>query len=410
MVTPGYINGEGKQRVVIDLDYIMPDTIFVYPIFSSLGEKLLDEREVLTAGKIKLIKEKCGNKVYYSLPEKEAGVIPDRIYAKAISKTKDVMDEVLHTDKFTKDAYRKSEELISEILEQLNSKEISAINLLKDIKNFDEYLYYHAINVGMLTALLVKKRKKYTNEEIKNVVLGAYLADLGKIKLEKTLLDKTGKLTEGDLIKIRLHPQLGYNIVKSIETINPIVLQTILFHHEQFNDEGYYNLPYESLPSSPKLVSICDMYDALTSPRPFRHAYSPSEAMKLILNTTEKKYDREMVSDFLNIMGSLLNNSQFFYRRGDFCILNTNEVALISGTESRDVMKPKVIVFAKYDYSGTKATMRFYGHPIEVDLMKDNHRKLESIIMHQKLIEAIRQRLIDKKTLIDYLYVSIPEK
>jgi len=404
------MNGEGKKRVEIDLDYIMPDTVFVYPIFSSLGEKLLNEREVLTSGKIKSIKEKCGSKVYYSLPEKESGILPDHVFTKAINKTKDVMQEVLHTDKFTKDAYKKSEELISEILEQLNSREISAINLLKDIKNFDEYLYYHAINVGMLTALLAKKRRKYSPDEIKNIVLGAYLSDLGKIKIEKSLLNKTEKLNDEDLMKIRLHPQLGYNIVKTIETINPIVLQTILFHHEQYNDEGYYNLPYESLPSSPKLVSICDMYDALTSPRPYRHAFSPSEAMKLILNSTEKKYDRDMVSDFLNIMGSLLNNSQFFYRKGDFCILNTNEVCLVSETLSIDVMKPKVIVFAKYDYSGSKATMRFYDHPIEVDLRKDINRKLESIIMHQKLIEAIRKRLVDRKSLIDYLYVSLPEK
>ena len=109
-------------------------------------------------------------------------------------------------------------------------------------------------------------------------------------------------------------------------------------------------------------------------------------------------------------MGSLLNNSQFFYRKGDFCILNTNEVALISDISKLDIMKPKVMVFARYDYSGEKATIRFYENPIEVDLMKDLNRKLDSIIMHQKLIEAIRKRLVENKTLIDYLYMALPER
>lgn len=404
------IKNSEKNRVVIDLDYIMPDTAFVYPIYSSNGEKLLNEREVLTAQKIKLIKEKCGNKVYYSPHEKEGGILTDPVYNRAFNKTKEVMDAVLHTDKFTKDGYKKSEELVIELLDQLNTKEISVLNLLKDIKSFDEYLYYHSINVGLLTALMIKRKRKFNKDETRNIVLGAYLCDLGKVKLEKTLLDKPDKLNDDELMKMHLHPQTGYNIVKSLEDINPIVLQTILFHHEQFDDEGYYSLPYETLPSSPKIVSICDMYDALTSLRPFRQQYAPSEAMKIILNSTDKKFDRELVSDFLNGMGSLLNNSQFFYRKGDFCILNTNEVALISDISKLDIMKPKVMVFARYDYSGEKATIRFYENPIEVDLMKDLNRKLDSIIMHQKLIEAIRKRLVEKKTLIDYLYMALPER
>jgi HD-GYP domain-containing protein (c-di-GMP phosphodiesterase class II) len=401
---------ETMKRIALDLDYIMPDTVFVYPIFSSSGEKLLNEREILTAQKIKLIREKCGNKVYYSPPEKETGMMPDYVYTRAISKTREVMDAVLYTDKFSKDGYKKSEELVSEILEELNSKEITVINLLKDIKNFDEYLYYHSINVGLLTALMVKRRRKFNKDETKNIVLGAYLSDLGKVKMEKSVLDKPDKLNDDEMMKMHLHPQIGYNIVKSLEDINPIVLQTILFHHEQFDDEGYYSLPYETLPSSPKIVSICDMYDALTSFRPFRQPYSPSEAMKLILNSTDKKFDRELVSDFLNGMGPLLNNSQYFYRKGDFCILNTNEVCIISDISKMDIMKPKVMVFARYDYSGEKATIRFYENPIEVDLIKDMNRKLDSIVMHQKLIEALRKKLVEKKTLIDYLYVSLPER
>ena len=132
-----------SKKIVVDLDYVMPDTVFVHPIFSIQGEKLLNEREILTGLKIKSIREKHGSKVYYSLPDDEAGIIPDYLITRAFSQTKGVMDNILRKDSLTKDDYKKSEELVEEIIEQLNSSEIKVINLLKDMKSFDNYLYYH---------------------------------------------------------------------------------------------------------------------------------------------------------------------------------------------------------------------------------------------------------------------------
>lgn len=398
-----------RRKVEIDLDYLMPDTSFIYPIYSPDGEKLLNEREVLTQSKINSIREKYGNKVYYAPSEKDTGIIPSYVYDRALNQTKSVLNDIIITNKFTKETYIKSEQIIEDILSELNSREITAINLLKNMKSYDEYLYYHSINVGLLSALLVKKRRKYKGNEIKSVVLGAYLSDLGKIKIDKSLLYKPDRLSEDELMEMKLHPQMGYNIIKSLDGIDPIVLQTILFHHERFDDEGYYSLPYESLPTSPKIVSICDMYDALTTPKPYRQAYSSSEAMKLIVNSVDKQFDREIVSDFVNLMGALLNNSQAFYRKGDFCILNTGEISLVSEINPRDMMKPRMMVFAKFEESGVKASLRFYQHPIEVDLAKDMNRKLSTIIMHQKLIDAIRNKLKEKRMLVDYLYMTIPD-
>lgn len=398
-----------SKKVVVDLDYVMPDTVFVHPIFSIQGEKLLNEREILTGLKIKSIREKHGSKVYYSLPDDEAGIIPDHLVTRAFGQTKGVMDDILRNDRLTKDNYKKSEELVEEIIEELGSREVKVINLLKDMKSFDNYLYHHSLNVGLLSALLIKKRRKYSSNEVKNVVLGAYLSDLGKIKLEKNVLNKPERLNDEELMEVKLHPQYGYNIVKAIEDISPVVLQTILFHHERFDDEGYYNLPYESLPPSPKVVAICDTYDALTSPRPFRQSYSPSEAMKLIVNSIDTKFDRQLVSDFINSMGFNLNNSQSFYKKGDFCILTTNEIAIITELGNKDLLKPKVMVFAKYVRSGQKMSINYYNHPIEVDLVMDLNRNLSNIVVNQKLIDAIRGRLIEKRTLVDYLFTTLPE-
>ncbi|HPS59082.1 MAG TPA: HD domain-containing protein [Spirochaetota bacterium] len=394
------------QKVSIDLDYITADTSFVYPLYSPDGKKLLEEREVLSAGKIKNIRELYGSKLYYYLPGDRRTMVSGQIYHKAWNHTKKVLDGILTTEKFTSDAYKRTEEIINDIIEELKAKEMAVLTLIKDMRSFDEYLYNHSINVGMLTALLAQKKRIYKESEIKKVVIGAYLSDVGKMKLEKEVFNKPDKLSENELIRMRLHPQDGYNMLKGIREVDPVVLQTILFHHERFDDEGYYGLPYETLPSSPKIVSICDMYDALTSPRPFRKAYTASGALKIITSTIDKKYDRQLVSDFVNMAGSVLNNSQSFYRKGDFCQLNTGEISVISEIGSWDILKPKVIVFARFENSQNGSSLRFFNNPIEVDLSKDMNRKMDGILMHPKIIEAIKMKLKDKKMLLDYLYSS----
>ncbi len=401
--------GDKLKKVTIDLDFIMPDTTFIYPLYSQDDEKLLDEREVLTVSRIKSIKQKHGSKLYYYIPDDGRGAATDRVYRKALNSTKSVLDSVYATDKFTGDAYRKSEEIINELMEDLNSREITALHLLKDMRTYDEYLYNHSINVGILTALLAKKKRIYKEDELRRVVVGAYLCDVGKIRMDKSVLYKPDKLTEDEMIQMKLHPQMGYNILKVLEEVDPVVLQTILFHHERYDDEGYYNLPYDTLPSSPKIVSICDMYDALTSARPFRQEYSPSEALKVITNTIDKKYDRQLITDFINMSKGLLNNSQVFYRKGDFCMLNTGEISVITGFGTWDILQPQVIVFARYETGKEKTTLKFFPTPTEVDLAKDINRKMDGIVMHPGLIRAIKIRLKEKRMLLDYLYSSITD-
>ncbi len=81
----------------------------------------------------------------------------------------------------------------------------------------------------------------------------------------------------------------------------------------------------------------------------------------------------------------------------------------MSEVNARDMLKPRMMVFAKFEESGKKTSLRFYQHPIEVDLTKDMNRKLSTIIMHQKLIDAIRNKLKEKRMLVDYLYMTIPD-
>jgi HD-GYP domain-containing protein (c-di-GMP phosphodiesterase class II) len=286
--------------------------------------------------------------------------------------------------------------VIEEIVSDLNSAEIEAIQLLKDLQSHDEYLYSHAVNVGVLTAIFSKLIGSVSMDDIKNYALGAFLLDIGEMKIDPQLLSKEGKLSVSEMQKMKRHPQLGYEILKGISGISPVVLQTVLFHHEKYNNRGYYNMPYENLPLPPKVVSVCDVYDALTSPRPFRIEVSPSKTLKIIFNLMANHFDTRLVHLFINKMGPMLNNTQSFYARNDILELNTEELAMVKDFGIVDSLRPKILVFCKFERTQNRLSVRFYDRPIEIDLQKDASRKIAKFINDDHQISAIRSKLQER--------------
>ncbi len=393
---------QGKVR--INIDYLRPNSKIIFPLYSEGGEKVIDERVVLTSHKIDEIKKKFGHFVY-GLEDEDYGAISKKVIDKAVDRSKDIIEEISTSEKLTKTAYNEAEKVVEDIISDLDSAEIEAIKLLKSLKSFEEYVYQHSVNVGIIAAVFAKMTGRFSPEQIKFLTLGAYLLDIGLIRIDKLLLKKNGKYSFHDMQKMKQHPQFGYEILKNIPGIDPIVLQTLLFHHEKINYKGYYQLPYDMLPISPKIVSVCDVYDALTTPRPYRKAITPTNALKFLVNSINIYYDYQLISDFVNYLGPLLNNTQSFYSRKDFCELNTKELAMIMDFSMTDYMKPKVMVFCKFKKTKTKILVQFYDNPIEVNLEEDRKRLITKIINNKNQIRLIKKKLIEKK-MIARLYSS----
>ncbi len=393
-----------QQKVKINIDFLRPNSKIVYPLYSFEGKKILDERVILTSQMINKIKGEYGNVVYGLEPE-DFGVIPRHRIEKAIDSSKNIIEEISNSEKLTKTAYNEAEKVIEDIITDLDSSEIEAIKLLKDLKSFEEYIYQHSVNVGIIAAVFARMQGNFSPEQVKFLTLGAYLLDIGLIRIDKLLLKKKGRYSSHDMQKMKQHPQFGYEILKGIPGIDPIVLQTLLFHHEKSNYKGYYQLPYDMLPISPKIVSVCDIYDALTTPRPYRKAISPTNALKFLVNSINVYFDYQLVSDFVNNLGPLLNNTQSFYSKKDFCELNTKELAMIMDFSMSDYMKPKLMVFCRFKKKKGKIFVQFYDNPIEVDLEEDPKRLMIKIIDNKNQIRAIKTKLIEKK-MISQLYSS----
>jgi len=391
-----------ELKTPIDLDYIKPDKSFIYPLYSETGELILESRAVLTAERIREIKQKYGNIIYY-INTIEAPLIPKKNIENAVAMSREILNEILNYDKLTAESYAKTEKMIDTLVSGINASDIIALNLLKQLKSYEEYLYHHSVNVGILSALMAKKTGKYDGEGIKNIALGAFLIDIGQMKIDKQLLKHSGTYTISEMEKMKRHPQLGYELLKQIAGVNPIVSQTVLFHHEKMNDRGYYRLPYENLPLPPKIASLCDIFDALTSQRPYRDAYTVTYALKHLVNAINIDFNHELVSIFINHLGSTLNNNRPFYSKNDFCELNTNEIALIKEFGRHDTLKPVILTFSRFHKVKNQLSINFYRRPIEIDLQKDPDRYITKFITGKNQIESLKINLTRKKILLDYI-------
>lgn len=384
------------RKIKINLDYLRPNSSFIYPLYSEEGKLILEARMPLTSQKIKNIVESYGNTVYYT-DTGEKPVIPAYRMKTAYNKSKEIMDEIFKTDKLTRSTYREAEKVIETIVSDLTSTEIDTISLLKDLKSHDEYLYNHSVNVGILSTVFAIKLGAFSPEEIKFIALGSYLHDIGSTKIDRQLLNKEGRYEVSELQKMKRHPQLGYEILKGIDKISPVVLQSVLFHHEKLNQKGYYQLPYETLPHFPKIVSVCDIYDALTSKRPYRGPFSSSAALKALVNSIDIHFDYDLISAFINRVAPVLNHSQSFYSANEFCELNSKELAVITEIGMKDFLRPKVRVFFRFMRQGNKLRVSYYNSPFNIDLQDDQNRKITKMINNQEQINAIKKRLEERQ-------------
>ncbi len=143
---------------------------------------------------------------------------------------------------------------------------------LMKIKDYDDYTFTHSVNVGIL-AMTMASKHGLEEKLVREIGLGAFLHDVGKLMIPKEILNKKEKLTGDEFEVIKKHPEYGYEYVAKHDHIPPNALDIVLYHHENYNGKGYpKNLQDEEIPIGARITSICDVYDALITPRPYKRA------------------------------------------------------------------------------------------------------------------------------------------
>ncbi|HHU28987.1 TPA: diguanylate cyclase [bacterium] len=158
----------------------------------------------------------------------------------------------------------------------------------------------HAERLNKLSHLIGKK-VNLTPEQLDELSLLATLHDIGKVGVDKEILNKPGPLTDEEWEEMRKHPEIGYRIAMASPDLVPIA-KYILYHHEKWDGTGYpEGLIGEDIPLLSRIIAVADAYDAMTNDRPYRKAISKEEALKELIRNAGTQFDPYIVSVFVSL-------------------------------------------------------------------------------------------------------------
>lgn len=189
---------------------------------------------------------------------------------------------------------------LMESTSQSTSAEIVAY-LLNNLLKHDACTFLHSCRVQKL-AVNFAMQLELPADMIEDISIAALLHDIGKITIPSSLLKKPGKLNEAEFSIIKKHSEAGYKILKNT-ILSPDIAETVLYHHEKYNGTGYPRGGMgENIPLLSRIVSITDVYEAITSDRVYRKAMAKKEALQVIYKGAEAHFDPELVNQFLIMM------------------------------------------------------------------------------------------------------------
>ncbi len=223
------------------------------------------------------------------------------------------------------------------------------------LRKTDEYLYQHSISVS---ALMVSfgKLLGFDSKLLKEIGLGAMLHDIGTMQVPHSIISKPNGLTENEYEQIKKHVTYGRNILQETEGVTEMSIITAYQHHERMDGTGYpKGIKGDEISRAGRAIAIIDVYDALTTKRCFRHLVPPAEAIKMIFNWSETKFDREMVQKFIKCIG--------IYPVGSLVRLESGLLAIVFDHSTDDLLRPLVRVV--YDTKNERILM-----PYVIDLSK----------------------------------------
>ena len=240
--------------------------------------------------------------------------------------------------------------LIDELLENSH-----VLLNLTDIRGFDDYTFAHSVNVCILS-LMTGITMRYYDAKLRELAMGAILHDIGKIQLDKNLLNKPDDLNHEEYNELKKHAEKGFEILRKYDDISLLSAHIAFQHHERWNGKGYpRRLAGTDIHEYSRIVAVADVYDALLADRPYRPAYTANQAIGILKQMSGTDLDPECTK-------ALIANIAI-YPIGTIVELNTGVVGMVVDVNKEMPTRPVVRVVYN------RNSERLY-HSHEVDLSK----------------------------------------
>lgn len=243
--------------------------------------------------------------------------------------------------------------LVDEISESVFKNSDALISIAR-LKNKDNYTYLHSVAVCALMVSLAKTLG-YDKEFCKKAGKAGLLHDIGKMFIPLEILNKPGKLTDEEFTIIKNHPVKGWELLKESKAFEDETLDVCLHHHEKFDGSGYpKGLKGEEISLLSRMGAICDIYDAITSDRPYKKGWEPTISIKN-MSQWSGHFDQKIFRAFVSSVG--------IYPVCSIVRLKSGRVGIVIEKCETNLLTPKVKVFFS-----SKSNLRI--HPEIIDLSK----------------------------------------
>ena len=298
--------------------------------FSSFADLTFSENSFgVDALKNELAKKSVIHITLKALPKNERFL---EVYFNAVETVKKTMDEI-RLGQIPKTG------LVVEVVHDMTGlilEDKNAMVGLTMIKDYDNYLFTHSVNVSILAVSLGEKMG-YGEFHLHQIGLAALLHDVGKTGVAENIIKKPGKLNEEEFSQVKEHPSLGYEIVSKMEDIGELTPRLVMEHHIGYNKKGYPKKTNweESHPFS-MMITIADTYDAMTTLRVYQEPREPVTAITKMQALAGKLLDPKYLDEFTKMLGT--------YPVGTLVRLTNNELALVVKSNSEDNLLPIVKV------------------------------------------------------------------
>lgn len=243
-------------------------------------------------------------------------------------------------------------QLVEEISDSVARNPGALISLAR-LKTVDDYTYMHSVAVCAMMVGLAKQLG-LDAEQTRLAGMAGLMHDLGKALMPMEVLNKPGKLTDAEFNIIKTHPSEGHRMLLTGRDVSPIVLDVCLHHHEKTDGSGYpKGLKADEISLFAKMGAVCDVYDAITSNRPYKLGWDPAESLRKMAEWANGHFDGKVFQAFVKSLG--------IYPIGSLVKLTSGRLGVVIEQTGKSLTTPSVKVFFS-----TKSNMRIIPEVIDL--------------------------------------------